>query len=225
MLIDTHVHSSGISPCSRRNPQQLIAEYLADKTDGLVLANHCLREFTDGIGYKAWCEAYVEEYRKVKYLGDKYGVRVFFGIEVTPDWQPCVHLLIYGITPDELLNSPELYGLSLEELYNYCEENGFLLYQAHPYRSGMVPQNPKYIHGYEINCHPGHGPTMRDEVTADAKGSNLRIICGSDFHGDNYKPKCGTYIPDSIKTEKELAEYLRTNQPELEIMDIIYVNY
>ena len=31
MLIDTHVHSSGISPCSRRDPYQLIAEFLADK--------------------------------------------------------------------------------------------------------------------------------------------------------------------------------------------------
>ena len=225
MLIDTHVHSSGISPCSRRNPCQLIAEYLADKTDGFVLANHCLHDFTTEIGYKNWCEKYVEEYRKIKTLGDKYGVRVFFGIEVTPDWQPCVHLLIYGITSDDLLKSPELYALSLEELYAYCEENGFLLYQAHPYRNGMVPQNPEYLHGYEINCHPGYKTNMREEVSADAKNSNLRLICGSDFHGDHYKPKCGTYIPDSIKTERELAEYLRNNQPELEIMDVINVTF
>ena len=93
MLIDTHVHSAGISPCSRRNPNQLIAEYIADKTDGFVLANHCLEEFTKGIGYRAWCEKYVEEYNITKKLGDKYGIKVFFGIEVTPNYQNLIHFL------------------------------------------------------------------------------------------------------------------------------------
>ena len=223
MLIDTHVHSAGISPCSRRNPNQLIAEYLADKTDGFVLANHCLHEFTKDIGYKAWCEKYVEEYNLVKKLGDKYGVRVFFGIEVTPDYQPLVHFLIYGITPDELLNSPEVYTLSQKELFEYCEKNGFLLYQAHPYRNGMVPQDARYLHGVEINCHPGYISNMKNEVSKYAKDNNLRLICGSDFHGDHYKPKCGTYIPEEVITEKDLAEYLRNNQPEMEIMDVINV--
>lgn len=223
MLIDTHVHSAGISPCSRRNPNQLIAEYLADKTDGFVLANHCLESFTDGIGYRAWCEKYVEEYNTVKKLGDKYGVKVFFGIEVTPNYQPFIHFLIIGITPDELLESPELYKFSQKELYEYCVENGFLLYQAHPFRNGMVPQDPGYLHGVEINCHPGYFSNMKEEVSAFAKENNLGIICGSDFHGDHYKPKCGNYIPDSVSTEKELTEYLRKNQPEMEIFDVINV--
>lgn len=223
MLIDTHVHSAGISPCSRRDPYQLIAEFLADKSDGFVLANHCLHEFTEGIGYKAWCEKYVKEYELCKKLGDKYGVKVFFGIEVTPDYQPLVHLLIYGITPEALLSSPELYTLSLEELYNYCEENGFLLYQAHPFRFGMVPQDPRFLHGVEINCHPGHSSGEPEDIIKVAKDNNLRLICGSDFHGDHYKPKCGNYIPDSVVTEKDLADYLRDNQPEMKIMERIIV--
>jgi len=225
MLIDTHVHSAGISPCSRRNPTQLIAEYLADKTDGFVLSNHCLHVFTEEIGYKAWCEKYVEEYRLIKQLGDKYNVRVFFGIEVTPDWQQFIHLLIYGMTPEDLLNSPELYTLSLKELFEYCEEHGFLLYQAHPYRNGMKPQDPRYLHGVEINCHPGYVTNMKKEVSEYATANNLRIICGSDFHGDHYKPKCGNYIPDTVVTEKDLVEYLKDNQPEMKIMDIINVTY
>ena len=35
-----------------------------------------------------------------------------------------------------------------------CKNNGFLLYQAHPYRNGATPQNPEYLYGVEINCHP-----------------------------------------------------------------------
>lgn len=223
MIIDTHVHSSGISTCSRRNPYDLIAEYIADNSDGLVLTNHCLAGYTKELGYKAWSEKYVEEYRLTKKLGDKYGIRVFFGIEITPDWNSLVHLLIYGITPEEFLGSPELYKLSHEELYNYCEEHGFMLYQAHPYRNGTVPQNPAWLHGVEINCHPGYGTNMKKEVTEFANANNLKIICGSDFHADNYKPKCGTHIPDDVKDEKELVGYLKNNQPELKIMDVINV--
>ena len=33
MLIDVHVHTSGISRCSRRKPVEMIAQFISDKTD------------------------------------------------------------------------------------------------------------------------------------------------------------------------------------------------
>ena len=169
MLIDPHVHSAGISPCSKRTPEKLIAEYIADKMDGFVLTNHCDKTWIGRLGfksYKEWCKAYNEEYYKTKALGDKYGIKVFFGIEVTALYNISVHYLIYGITPEELLKTPELYALSQEELYNYCKENGFALIQAHPYRNGATPQDPRFLDGVEINCHPNY------KYTSDAKKEN-----------------------------------------------------
>ncbi len=223
MLVDLHIHTSGISPCSHRTPEEIIAQCLADDTGGFVLTNHCAEAYMRDVTYRDWCVKYNNEFYHAKRLGDKYGVRVFFGVEVNTSVYRNIHYLIYGIQPCDLLCSPELYKLTQEELYEYCENNGFLLYQAHPYRNGAVPQNPDFLHGVEINCHPIYKFTMEREVCEFAEKNKLRLSCGSDFHGDSYKARCGAYLPDDITTEKELVEYLRNNQPELEVFDIINV--
>lgn len=227
MLIDPHVHSSGISPCSKRTPEKLIAEYVVDKMDGLVLTNHCDQNWIGRLGfdnYGDWCKAYNEEYYKTKALGEKYGIKVFFGIEVTALYNIAVHYLIYGMTPDELIGSPELYTFSQEELYNYCKEKDYALIQAHPYRNGASPQDPRFLDGVEINCHPNYKFTMERELRAFAAEHNLKLTCGSDFHGDTYKPRqCGIYVPDSITNEKELKDFILKSQPRLNIFDILIV--
>jgi hypothetical protein len=103
-------------------------------------------------------------------------------------------------------------SLSQEELYNYCCENGFLLYQAHPYRDGMVPQDPRFLHGVEVNCHPGHYSGKTEDIIDFAEKNGLRLICGSDFHGDHYKPKCGNYIPETVTNEKAAEILLKTRE-------------
>ena len=102
-----------------------------------------------------------------------------------------------------------------------CKNNGFLLYQAHPYRNGATPQNPEYLHGVEINCHPLYKTSEEKKVREFAKKNNLRLSCGADFHGDTYKPRCGMYIPDYINDGIGFAEYLKTHTPRLLIHDII----
>ena len=227
MLIDPHVHSSGVSPCSRRSPEKLIAEYIADKMDGFVLTNHCDKNWMERLkfeSYKDYCQAHVDEYEKTKALGEKYGIKVFFGVEVTALYNVAIHYLIYGISPEELLDSPILFTLSQEELYNYCKENGYALIQAHPYRNGATPQNPKFMDGVEINCAPNYKVTMEKELREFAAENDLRLICGSDYHGDTYKPRqCGIYIPDTVSDEKQLRDFILSTQPELNIFDIIVV--
>ena len=36
------------------------------------------------------------------------------------------------------------------------------------------------------------------------------LTCGGDFHADTYRPKCGVFLDDSIKTEQDLAKYILT---------------
>ena len=102
-----------------------------------------------------------------------------------------------------------------------CKNNGFLLYQAHPYRNGATPQNPEYLHGVEINCHPLYKTSEEKKVRKFAEKNNLRLSCGADFHGDTYKPRCGMYIPDYINDGVGFAEYLKTHTPRLLLHDII----
>lgn len=226
MLIDPHIHSSGISLCSKRTPEKLIAECIVDGLDGIVLTNHCERTYPSraGLSYKEWCQKYNGEFFKTKALGDKYGIRVFFGVEVTASYDPAVHFLIYGIQPEDFVVAPELYSLSQKELYMYCKENKFALFQAHPYRNGAVPQDPEYLDGVEINCHPGYKVTMEKELREFAASHGLRLSCGSDYHGDSYKPrKCGIIVPDGIQNETELKDYILGTQAELSIFNIVTV--
>lgn len=221
MLIDAHAHTSGISLCSRRSAEEIIAQCLCDKTDAIVLTNHCKKEYTDNITYTVWCKKYNDEYFHTKDIGDKNGIKVLFGIEVTSAEHKNIDYLIYGITPEQLLLSPPLFDLSQEQLFLYCEKHSFLLYQAHPYRNGATPQNPKFLHGVEINCHPLYKTSEEEKVRAFAKKYNLRLSCGADFHGDTYKPRCGMFIPDDIEDSVQFAKYLKTHSPRLCVHKII----
>lgn len=225
MLVDAHIHSSGISRCSRRKPLEVIAQCLVDKTDGFVLTNHCDESYVKDIGWSEWCKKYNDEFFLAKEAGKKYNIKVFFGIEVESVYAKKIHYVIYGITPEQLLEAPELYLLDQKGLYEYCEKHGFVLVQAHPYRNGCLPQDPAYLHGVEISCHPLYKTTMSKEVYEFAKKHGLFVTCGSDFHGDTYKPRCGIYIPDDIETEQEFKDYVSSNKAELEIFEIVNTEY
>lgn len=225
MLIDAHIHTSGISRCSRRSSLEIIAQCMVDKIDGFVLTNHCDISYTKECGWEEWCKRYNEEFYFTKAAGEQYNIKVFYGIEVETTEVKAVHYVIYGMTPEDLLKAPELYHLKQKELFEYCVANNFALVQAHPYRNGCVPQNPAYLHGVEVSCHPLYRTTMSEHVFAFAKEHGLFVTCGSDFHGDTYKPRCGVYIPENIKTEREFKEYLCKDQPKLEIMEIVNTEY
>ena len=60
---------------------------------------------------------------------------------------------------------------------------------------------------------------MRRSCNAKAKEyiveKGLKMMSGTDYH-DAYQPITGgIYIPENIKTNKQLAKYLRENQPKL----------
>ena len=219
MLIDPHVHSSGISPCSRVTPEDIAKVALRDRLGAVVLTNHYKTAYRKE-PFALWRHSYAEEYRAAARAGEKLGVRVFFGAEVTLNDLPCADLLIYGITPEEVEDGEDLCALSLPALSALCRDRGWLLYQAHPFRPNAVPADPSYLFGVEINCHPNHAPNSKAEVFAFAAEHHLALTCGSDYHGDSYKPHCGILIPDSIATAADFACFLRAHpRPPLCIHD------
>lgn len=221
MLVDAHIHTSGISTCSRVSPEELAKVCHEDQLDAIVLTNHCKSYYIDGTTYRDWCKKYVEEYQKTKEACAAFGIKVIFGLEVTPEYPGDSDFLYYGLTEDAFLHSPQLFDLKQKELFEFAVANNALLYNAHPYRGGTVPQDPNYLHGVEINCHPLYGTNERYRVTAFAKEHNLKLSCGSDFHGDTYKAHCGMIVPDTITDTVSFAEFLRQpGQCELVIHDI-----
>ena len=218
-LYDLHVHTSGVSKCSRLSPKQLCEAMKADGNDGFALTNHYSPRHVD-LPFPEWLKKYKDEFLFTKELARGYGLKVLFGIEVTLD-EPR-DFLLYGVTPDCLFESVgrPFWDYSLPELHDFARAHGALLIHAHPYRNGSVPANADDIDGVEVNCHPLYKTNRKEDILAYAAKHGLLVTCGSDYHGDVYKAHCGVWLPDDLENEAEFAAYLKSGQPELLIHDI-----
>lgn len=211
MLIDLHAHSSGISPCCRMDAAQVVEAAKNIGLDGIVLTNHYQKEYVKGGDCAAFARRYVEEYRYTKACGEKIGCKVFFGIEVTMEQYGGVHLLIYGVGEDFVLQNPAIFDCSQKNLYRLVRDWGGALIQAHPMRKGKnVLLDIQYLDGVELNCHPKYDCTHLQELSALAKENGLILTAGGDFHADTHRPLCGTSLPDGMDATTELGTFLRT---------------
>lgn len=221
MKIDTHTHTSGVSFCSEVSPEEFAAAYRNAGYGAVILTNHYSRiyMFRYGDTWEKQIEIYLGEYRKAKAAGDALGLPVLLGAEVaisTPE-SPYIEFLLYGIDEDFLRANPCLYDKSQAELYKICHDNDVLMFQSHPFRAeqGHFPQDPEYLDGTEINCHP-YFLRHEDEVREFADKHNLMLVCGSDFHYTHQAGIAATIVPDDVKDAKGFARFLRAHpRPEI----------
>ena len=204
--IDPHVHSSGTSRCSHVTCEQLIDEKIKLGYDGAILTNHCQEWYYPKEEHKNYIERVIEDFARGKAYADKKGFRFYLGLEVTLNIPHYADWLLYGVAEDILRKTPCLYTLTQKELFDFCEEHGVLLIQAHPYRQS--PCEPKYMHGVEINCTDGDLDKI-PQVEEFAKEHGLLITCGTDYHFPERTYHGGIYVPESCQTAVDVAKYIR----------------
>ena len=212
MLIDLHAHSSGISKCCRIPIEQVIEEAKKVGIDGLVLTNHYQKNYVADGDYPAFAARYIAEYEYAAGLVAGTDFRLFFGIEVTMEQHPGVHMLIYGVDPDFLTANPTLFECTQKELYHLVHEAGGILVQAHPMRRVDRLLNPDYLDGIEISCHPLYEGTHIAELMPIAAREGLILTAGGDFHADTHRARCGVYLDDSLTTVRQITDHLTTAQ-------------
>ena len=216
MKIDLHVHS-GFSVCASTTYREAVDLYSEAGID-FVLCNHYNALYTTSYGgaysERDYPKRYVEEFYLTRDYGKQKGVNVLFGIEAAitlPDC-PYAEYLIYGASPEFLLENPCLYKLGQRELYALCKENDLFFVQAHPFRKeqGHFPHDMKSVDGVEINCHYRF---LREEqrVRDLAAKYDLVITCGSDFHIRGQQG-AGGIVCDDVKDEKDLKKVLSENK-------------
>ena len=212
MLIDLHAHTSGISKCCRYRASKVLESAYEAGIDGIVLTNHYQKNYIDVEKVNDFVEEYTEEFYSTQNLGEQSGVKVFWGIEVTMELYPNVHMLIYGVDTDFLKNHPLIFDYTQKELYDLVKNNNGVLIQAHPFRNGTTVLNTEFLDGIEINCHPLYNNSYSQEILKIANENGLAVTCGGDFHADTYRPKCGIYLPDNIANSCELGEYIKNTR-------------
>jgi histidinol phosphatase-like PHP family hydrolase len=210
MIIDMHAHSSGISPCCRIPADKVIIACKERGLDGIILTNHYSKSYLLNGDANGFAREYVDEYRLAKKYGEEYGVRVFFGIEITMELYDRVHLLVYGVDCDFVLSHPDIYDYTQQELYKTVHEYGGALIQAHPMRRGKnVLLDLDFLDGVEINSHPIYDATHVDELSEIAAEKGLMITSGGDYHADTKRPFCGAELPEDIESTS-IGKFLLT---------------
>lgn len=211
MKIDPHVHSSGISLCSRVTVQEIIDEKKRRGYGGMVLTNHCQNHYYPPEEHKVYIERVIKEFHRAKAYGDKQNFLVMLGLEVTildpayNDW------LLYGVSEEFLRATPCLYQMSQRKLFELCEKWGCLLVQAHPFRNTGWGENA-FMHGAEINCSHDYDLVRANDVLALAKERGLLVTCGTDFHSLGNTYQGGMLVHADIKTSVDFASYLKTSK-------------
>lgn len=208
MLIDCHSHTSKISKCCQISAEDAVVLAKQKGMDGMVLTNHYVKDYLQGKNAEDFVKEYIDEFYFTKECGDKIDFRVFFGIEVSMEMYPQVHLVVLGVRDEFLYEHPYLFKYSQKELYQIVKEAGGILIQAHPFRYGDHLMDIKYLDALEVNCHPLYGKSYAEKTIEIAKKGNLALTCGADFHNDTYRAKCGLYVPDNITDSIELSKYI-----------------
>lgn len=222
LRFDPHVHSDGVSKCSRVSVEELIEQKIKLGYDGVVLTNHCQPWYYPPEEHAAYIENVIAEYKRGKAYGETRNFSVWLGLEATITDPAYGDYLLYGVTEEFLRKTPCLYQLSLKDLYALCQENGVTLVEAHPLRDGCHLGDPQYLDGIEINCTPCD-LEKKDEILRIAKENGLLVTCGTDYHFPERDIRAGILVPDTLIDAKSFGEYLRkTENTELFIQDEIF---
>lgn len=215
MKIELHTHSSEISPCSHLTSEELVTLYAQAGYDLVVIANH-LSAYAESQyrGEKDFIDAFWDVNDEAAETGRKKGITVLGAAELRFHGNSNDYL-VFGITREKSCNYKEFFEMGPEKFSEFAAENGWLFYQAHPFRNGMVIIKPEYLFGIEVkNTHPRHDG--RNEIaSAWAEKFNLHKIAGSDCHEAGDVGTSAIITEHTVKTMDDLVYVLKNDMYEI----------
>ncbi len=209
--IDTHVHTIEVSPCGKVPAETMIRLYHDAGYAAVCVTDHYYNGYFNKMGDIPWEEKakrYCSGYFAAKAMGEKLGVRVYFGQEMRFYDHPN-DFLVFGISPEDLIANPALYDMTLDTYRDFAHAHGAVIIQAHPFRTPpCAPANPAWLDGVEVyNGHPDHNSRNKlAQQFADMCG--LPATSGSDFHRPHHLARGGMIFSRMPRDEKDLGQML-----------------
>lgn len=211
MLLDTHVHTSQVSPCGKVAALEMIELYKEAGYDAVVITDHYHEWYFESLGDLPWEEkvqSFLSGYKSALERGKALGVRVFLGMEIRFVKGP-EDYLVYGLDGDYLIQNPNLHLYTLEEFRDHIQETGALIFQAHPFRVGQTPAPGNLLDGMEVhNANPRHD-SGNDKAYAYAKSNDLMMGSGSDAHRPEDVGRGGIIVPRSVDSMEMFVKWYR----------------
>lgn len=216
-LFDTHIHTKEASSCSRVWAADIVKRYKELGYDGLIITDHfSASQFKrHGSTYAEQVQVYLSGYRAAKAL-ETEDFHIILGMELR-FLENDNDYLVYGFDEDFVINNDLTQYNNPEEFRPVIEANNLIMFQAHPFRIGMAVNDPAVLDGVEVyNGHGDHN-SSNDIAYKWAQKYNLRMLSGSDFHGNLSMEPGGVYFEEYLTDSKQAAEALRNGRYSLKI--------
>ena len=209
-LLETHVHTAGVSACAHSTPEMVMEAYVKAGYHGMVVTNHINNQTYKTMEEKSWEEKvahFMGGYRALCQAA-KGRMDVLLGCEINLNGEGNDYL-IYGVTEKWLLELGDPRNMRLKELSGRVRQDGLMIFQAHPFRYGMTLKREEWLDGVEVfNGNPNHDShNYLTEMWAREK--KLRRISGSDYHNPDSLLGAGIRTEERIRNNEELLEILR----------------
>lgn len=229
-IYETHLHTNQSSACAWNSGYEMAKAAHEAGYSGIVVTDHNWGGNT-GVDrqhpWEKWVQEFCKGYLDAKRYADEHeDFDVFFGYEAGF----CgTEFLIYGITPQWLMEHSNIRTESIEEHHRMVREAGGFIIHAHPFREEWyIPEirlYPDLVDAVEgINathsCHKStaHNKTEYDDrAVAYANEHGLPMTAGSDIHSINlfgggmaFRRRI-TSIQDMCDAVRSGEDYLLTN--------------
>ncbi len=214
MFVEPHFHTAETSFCGKVKAEDGIKAYKAYGYDAVIVTDHLYRSYYEeyynkSLSYKEATDNWLLGYRTAKSAGDKLGIKVFLGCELSfDDGIADNDYLVYGMTEEMFYLHRELWTLEEKSFKEFADSHGLFVAQAHPFRGWCKPCPTEYLHGVEVfNSHPRH-------VQANYKAmeiwltSDLVPLCGSDFHDPDAVRGCGMDLEHDADNIRDIIDML-----------------
>lgn len=203
MMIDLHIHTKRLSPCSEMEPEEAALEARKIGLDGICFAEH----------NKAWDSG------EISRLEERCGISIFHGIEVDTTEG---HVLVFGLHNDFQGITP------IDDLRRIVEEGDGVMIAAHPFRGFLLfgfsklqmnvdtaLKNPlfKFVDTMEV-LSGRQTPKENDFSSQVCERLNLKGVGGSDAHAIKDIGTCITIFERRIEGQEALIEELKAGRFE-----------
>ena len=215
-----HFHTKNTSNCANVPAYIAVEEYIKAGYEGIVVTDHLspstyMKYGRELLPWKKKIDFFLRGYNEAKKTANGR-IPVLLGMELRFRTSESDNdYLVYGINEDFLYNTPEILNMNSRTFYDLAHKNGFLVFQAHPFRVGMKVTNPKYLDGVEIfNGNPRHN-SSNDIAEMWAKKYVLMVTSGSDYHEIGDLGTGGIWFNKEITDNKTLVEELSKRNYEI----------
>lgn len=214
-LLETHVHTSEVSRCANAPAAKVVSVYESEGYDGIIITDHMSGGSVGLLKNASWDENvdyFLKGYNEALRAAEKSGkgLTVLLGMELCFLKSPNDYL-VYGIDEDFLRKNGDLTAMNLRSFRKLADENGLLIFQAHPFRVDMTVVSYRLLDGVEVYNGSSSHNSNNDIAAFWADKYGLLKSSGSDYHGLRGMKPGGIYFDSPIKTNAELVAALRAN--------------